>query len=126
MSIRSLVVVGALCLSGCTESLADSIASAAGTWHTPPIPSGGAIVLTLRSSGESITGEELTFGVMGVPGDSATIVGHYADGVYSFRMTYSGGSAATYSARVIGADTMSGMWTTPGSSSSLKLFRQSY
>lgn len=125
MSMRSLVVVGPLFLFGCTVSLADSIASAAGTWHTPPIPSGGAIVLTLRSSGDSITGEGHTFGVMGVPGDSATIVGYYADGLYSFRMTYSGGSEATYSARLIGVDTLNGTWTTPGSSSSLKLFRQS-
>jgi hypothetical protein len=114
-------------LVGCAASSTDSIDFLLGTWHTPPVPSGGAVVLTLRSSGDSVSGEDHEFGIMGAPADSGTVSGHYADGVYTLRVVHAGGGIATYAGRLVGSDTLDGTWTpaAPHTAYSLRFFRQS-
>lgn len=126
MKTRFTAAVLIVSLVGCAPSPTDSAAFLSGTWRTPPIPSGGAIVLTLRSSGDSLSGEDHEFGVMGVAAGSGTVSGHFADGTYTLRVVYASGGIATYAGHLSGSDTLDGAWTTPGSQTAgpLRFFRQ--
>jgi hypothetical protein len=127
MKVLFTVSVLVASLIGCAGSPTDPTVFLLGTWATPPVPSGGAVVLTLRSLGDSVSGEDHEFGIMGAPADSGTVSGHYANGAYTLQVVYAGGGIATYSGRLVGSDTLDGTWTPPAPSiaGSLRFFRQS-
>lgn len=126
MKLRFALPALIVSLIGCTASSMDSAHFATGTWRTFPVPSGGQIALTIRQSGDSLSGEDHELGVMGIPAGSGTVSGHYADGVYTLQVAYAAGGVATYVAHLLAADTLSGLWTTPGSQTAgpLKFYRQ--
>ena len=123
----SLAVV-VLTVVACTQSgtsLTGPRGFLTGTWHTLPIPSGGATVLSLRSAGASVTGTDQEYGLMGVPAGSGTISGQYSGSAFTLQVNYQGGGIATYVGQLVG-DTLDGTWTRQGPQVgvSLKFFRQ--
>jgi len=95
-----------------------------GTWNTAPVPSGGAVVLTLRSMGASVSGTDQEYGLMGQPAGS--ISGQYSGGAFTLTVQYQGGGIATYVGHLAGTDTLDGTWTQQGPQAgvSLKFSRQ--
>jgi hypothetical protein len=123
-----LLPVVVLPLFACTQSdtsLTGPRGFLTGIWDSPPIPSGGAIVLTLRSTGGSVSGTDQEYGLMGVPASSGTISGLYSGGAFTLKVEYQGGGLATYVGHLVG-DTLDGTWTPPAPqvAGSLRFFRQ--
>ncbi len=116
-------------LMACTQSgtsLTGPTGFLTGTWNTAPVPSGGAVVLTLRSMGASVSGTDQEYGLMGMPAGSGTISGRYSGGVFTLTVQYTGGGIATYVGHLVGPDTLDGTWTQQGPhiGVSLRFFRQ--
>ena len=129
MKLPRLSPIVLLPLLACTQSdtsLTGLTGLLTGTWNTAPVPSGGAVVLTLRSMGASVTGTDQEYGLMGQPADSGTISGRYAGGVFTLTVQYHGDGIATYVGHLVGSDTLDGTWTQQGPQAgvSLKFFRQ--
>jgi hypothetical protein len=129
MKLPLLLPVVVLPLLACAQSgtsLTGPSGLLTGTWNTAPVPSGGAVVLTLRSMGASVSGTDQEYGLMGQPASSGTISGQFSGGVFTLTVQYQGGGIATYVGHLIGTDTLDGTWTQQGPQAgvSLKFFRQ--
>ena len=115
-------------LLACTQStaLTGPTGLLTGTWNTAPVPSGGKVVLTLRSMGASVSGTDQEYGLMGQPASSGTISGQYSGGVFTLTVQYQGSGIATFVGHLVGTDTLDGTWTQQGPQAgvSLKFFRQ--
>ena len=129
MKLPLLFPVALLPLLACTQSatsLTGPTGFLTGTWNTAPVPSGGAVVLSLRSMGASVSGTDQEYGLMGQPASSGTISGRYSGGVFTLTVQYQGGGIATYVGHLVGTDTLDGTWTQQGPQAgvSLKFSRQ--
>ena len=129
MKLPLLLPVVVLPLLACAQSatsLTGPRGFLTGTWNTAPVPSGGAVVLTLRSMGASVSGTDQEYGLMGQPASSGTISGQFSGGVFTLTVQYQGDGIATYVGHLVGTDTLDGTWTQQGPQVgvSLKFFRQ--
>ncbi len=128
MKLSLLLPAVVLPLVACSQSgtsLVGPTGFLTGTWNTAPVPSGGAIVLALRSMGASVTGTDREYGLMGQPSSSGTISGQYSGRGFTLTVQYQGGGIATYVGHLVGTDTLDGTWTQQGPQVgvSLKFFR---
>jgi hypothetical protein len=100
-------------LGGCDSTAAPNSRNA-GTWSTPPIPSGGATVFSLDTAGPRVRGEGEEYGLMGRAQGAFTITGHQAYPAITLTLSYGSGRTATYSASFQTPDQLLGTWTVPG------------
>jgi len=112
---RFLVVplLALVILGGCDSTNAPTSRNA-GTWSTPPIPSGGATVFSLDTVGPSVRGEGEEYGLMGRAQGTFTITGHQSYPAITLTLSYGSGRTATYSASFQTPDQLLGTWTVPG------------
>ena len=132
MQLRLALPIIAL-LAACSQSTTSPLGQSRppifepGTWHSPWIPSGAAIILTVQFAGDSVTGMAQEFGLMRVLEDSGTVRGRYERGIVSLVVEYQGGGVATYSGHLFVSGVLEGTWTPPAPAPawSLRLLRES-
>jgi len=98
--------------------------SVSGTWQGPFPPSGAYTLLILHSTGDSVSGTDLEYGVLTVFSDSGDVSGRYANGDLNLAIAYHHGGAATYAAHALGSDSVVGTWSGLNGTGTLKFTRR--
>jgi len=116
--MRTFLLALAVC-GGVGCGLPDSpSAKLAGSWRTSPVPSGGAITMTLSATGPNVSGSGMSQGIgpnpIVVP---CTISGYYTFNAFLLTLTFDDGRQVTYSGSFISDDELTGTWTETGQSS---------
>jgi hypothetical protein len=84
-----------------------------GSWHTAPVPSGAATVLTLEHAAAVVIGHGRDFGVGGLIVDDAVVTGSYADSTVELRLRYQLAGSGRFTGRLVGPDMLQGTWAQP-------------
>jgi len=96
------------------------------TWHSPFVPSGGYIQLSLSTAGSQVSGSGSEYGLQTQLEGQVSIHGTWISNHLSLTITPQSGTVqpATYSAAVVGDSLLQGTWSEAGHSGSLTFYRQ--
>ncbi len=115
-------VVG-LSATACHETAAPLPSS---TWHTPFVPSGAYIALSLTTVGTQVSGSATEYGLTTQLQGQVDVEGSWVFNQLTLTITPRSGTvqSATYSAVAVGDSVLRGTWTEGGQSISRSFYRQ--